>query len=161
MILRRCLNEMVLQSSEHELSLSQRQPDGPGQILVNRRAAANLMSADGSINRDHLHHDPPLRAAPRFPDRQDRSTPRSWTVSSIRALWSGAVRQLKVPVGVEIITGRARRRRWGAEEKLRVVVEALEAGGSVNADRQALHSTGQIQKATPTSAMKAPLSTSP
>ena len=81
MILRRCLNEMVLQSSEHELSLSQRQPDRPGRILVNRRTAANLMGADGSIRPGHLHHDPPLHPAPRFPDQADRSTPRFWTVS--------------------------------------------------------------------------------
>jgi hypothetical protein len=31
MILRLCLNEMVLQSSEHELSFRQRQPHGPGE----------------------------------------------------------------------------------------------------------------------------------
>jgi hypothetical protein len=62
---------------------------------------------------------------------------------------------------VEIITGLERRRHCGVEKRLPVVVEALEAGGSVSANRQVLHSTGQIQKATPTSAMKAPLSTSP
>jgi hypothetical protein len=81
MILRLCLNEMVLQSSEHELSLRQRQPDGPGRILVNRRAAANLVNADGPIRPGHLHHDPPLHPTPRFPDQADRSTPRFWTVS--------------------------------------------------------------------------------
>jgi hypothetical protein len=45
MILRLCLNEMVLQSSEHEPS-PQRQPDSPRRILVNRRAA-NLVNMDG------------------------------------------------------------------------------------------------------------------
>ena len=59
MILRLCLNEMVLQSSEHELSLRQRQPDGTGRILVNRRAAADLVNADGPIRPGHVHHDPP------------------------------------------------------------------------------------------------------
>jgi hypothetical protein len=58
------LNEMVLQSGEHQLSLRQRQPDGPGRILVNRRAAADLMNADGPICPGHLHHDPPLHPAP-------------------------------------------------------------------------------------------------
>ena len=43
MILRLCLNEMVLQSSEHELSIRQRQSDGPRGILVNRRTATNLV----------------------------------------------------------------------------------------------------------------------
>jgi hypothetical protein len=43
MILRLCLNEMVLQSSEHELSIRQRQSAGPGRILVNRRTATNLV----------------------------------------------------------------------------------------------------------------------
>jgi hypothetical protein len=47
MILRLSLNEMVLQSSEHELSFCQRQPDGPGRIVVDRRAASNLVNADG------------------------------------------------------------------------------------------------------------------
>jgi hypothetical protein len=69
MILRLSLNEMVLQSGEHELSLRQRQPDGPGRILVNRRAAANLVNADGPIRAGHLHHDPPLHPVPRFPDQ--------------------------------------------------------------------------------------------
>jgi hypothetical protein len=68
--------QMVLQSSEHELSLRQRQPDGPGRILVNRRAAANLMNVDGPIRPDHVHHDAPLHPTPRFPDRADRSTSR-------------------------------------------------------------------------------------
>jgi hypothetical protein len=81
MILRLCLNEMVQQSSEHELSLRQCQPDGPGRILVNRRSAANLMSADGPIRPAHLHHPPP-HPAPRFPDQADHSTPRFWTVSN-------------------------------------------------------------------------------
>src|SRR5271168_252932 len=81
MILRLCLNQMVLQSSEHELSLRQRQPDGPGRILINRRAAANLVNADGPIRPGHLHHDPPLHPVPRLPDQADRSTPRFWTVS--------------------------------------------------------------------------------
>ena len=81
MILRLCLNEMVLQSSEHELALRQRQSDGPGRILVNRRAAADLVNADGPIRPGHLHHDPPLHPAPRFPDEADRSTPTFWTVS--------------------------------------------------------------------------------
>ena len=81
MILRLCLNQMVLQSSEHELSLRQRQPDGLGRILINRRAAANLVNADGSIRPDHLHHDPPLHPVPWLPDQADRSTPRFWTVS--------------------------------------------------------------------------------
>ena len=82
MILRLCLNQMVLQSSEHELSLRQRQPDGPGRILINRRAAANLVNADGPIRPGHLHHDPPLHPVPRLPDQADRSTPRFWTVSA-------------------------------------------------------------------------------
>ena len=69
MILRVCLNEMVLQSSEHELSLRQRQPDGPGRILVNRRAPANRVNADGPIRTGHLHHDPPLYPAPRCTDQ--------------------------------------------------------------------------------------------
>jgi hypothetical protein len=87
MILRLCLNEMVLQSSEHELSLRQRQPDGPGRILVDCRAAANLVNVDGPIRPDHLHHDPPLHPAPRFPHQADRSTPTFWTVSpSLAAL---------------------------------------------------------------------------
>jgi hypothetical protein len=75
------LNEMVLQSGEHQLSLRQRQPDGPGRILVNRRAAADLMNADGSICPGHLHHDPPLHPAPRFSGPADPTTPRLWTVS--------------------------------------------------------------------------------
>jgi hypothetical protein len=82
MILRLCLNEMVLQSNEHELSFRQRQPDGPGRILVNCRAAANLVNMDGPIRPAHLHHDPPLHPAPRFPDQADHSTPRFWTVSA-------------------------------------------------------------------------------
>ena len=69
MILRLCLNQMVLQSSEHELSLRQRQPDGPGRILVNRCAAANLVNADGPIRPGHLHHDPPLLLATAGPGR--------------------------------------------------------------------------------------------
>ena len=81
MFLRLRLNEMVLQPSEHELSLRQPQPDGPGRILVNRRAAANLVNADDPIRPDHLHHDPPLHSVPRFPDHLDRTTPRFWTVS--------------------------------------------------------------------------------
>jgi hypothetical protein len=81
MILRLCLNEIVLQSSEHELSLRQRQPDGPGRILVDCRAAANLVNVDGPIRPDDLHHDPPLHPAPRFPHQADRSTPTFWTVS--------------------------------------------------------------------------------
>jgi hypothetical protein len=81
MIFRLCLNEMVLQSGENELSLRQRPPDGPGRILVNRRAAANLVNAGGPIRTGHLHHDPPLHPVPRFPDQADRSTPRFWTVS--------------------------------------------------------------------------------
>ena len=84
MILRLCLNEMVLQSSEHELSLRLRQPNGPRRILVNRRAAANLVNVDGPIRPDHLHHDAPLHPAPRFPDQADRSTPMFWTVSRIK-----------------------------------------------------------------------------
>ena len=87
MILRLCLNEMVLQSSEHELSLRQRQSDGAGRILVNRRAAANLVNVDGPIRPGHLHHDPPLHPVPRLPDQADRSTPRFWTVSSTIAGW--------------------------------------------------------------------------
>src|SRR5271156_3675709 len=81
MILRLCLDQMVLQSGEHELSLRQRQSDGPGRILVTRRAAANLVNADGPISPGHLHHDPPLHPAPRLPDQADRSTPRFWTGS--------------------------------------------------------------------------------
>jgi hypothetical protein len=80
MILHLCLNEMVLQSSEHELSLRQRQPDGPARLFVTRRAAANLVSAHGPIRPGHLQHDPPLHP-PRFPDKADPSTPRFWTVS--------------------------------------------------------------------------------
>jgi hypothetical protein len=91
MIFRLCLNEMVLQSGEHELSLGQRQPDGPGRILVNGRAAANLVNADGPIRAGHLHHDPPLHPAPRFPDQANRSTPRFWTVSTGLAI--GPVRR--------------------------------------------------------------------
>jgi IstB-like ATP binding protein len=75
MILRLCLNEMVLQSSKHELSLRQRQTDGPRGILVNRRAATNLVSEDGPIRPGHLRHDPPLHPAPRFADQADRSAP--------------------------------------------------------------------------------------
>jgi hypothetical protein len=81
MILRLCLNEMVLQSSEHDLSFRQRQPDCPGRIFVNRRAATNLMNADDPIRPDHLHHDPPLHPAHRFLEKADRSTPTFWTVS--------------------------------------------------------------------------------
>lgn len=36
-------------------------------------------------------------------------------------------------VGVEIITGRERRRRWGSEEKLRIVAETHERGARVSA----------------------------
>jgi hypothetical protein len=39
------------------------------------------VNMDGPIRPDHLHHDPPLHPAPRFPDQADRSTPRFWTVS--------------------------------------------------------------------------------
>jgi hypothetical protein len=81
MILRLCLNEMVLQPSEHELSLRQRQPDGPGRILVNHHAAANLVNVDGPIRPDHLHRDAPLHPTPRFPDQADGSTPRFWKAS--------------------------------------------------------------------------------
>ena len=81
MILRLCLNEMVLQSGERQLSLCRRQPDGPGRILVNPRAAADLVNADGPIRPGHLHHDPPLHPAPRSPTPADASTPRFWTVS--------------------------------------------------------------------------------
>jgi hypothetical protein len=84
MILRLCLNEIVLQSSEHELSLRQRQPDGPGRILGNCRAADYLVNMDGPIRPDHLHHDSPLHPAPRFPHQADRSTPTFWTVSARR-----------------------------------------------------------------------------
>jgi hypothetical protein len=69
MILRLCLNEMVLKSGEHQLSLCQRQPDGPGRILVNPRAAADHVNADGPIGPGHLHHDPPLHPTPRSPNR--------------------------------------------------------------------------------------------
>ena len=34
---------------------------------------------------------------------------------------------------IEIITGKERRRRWSAEEKLRIVAESQEPGGSVTA----------------------------
>ena len=81
MILRLRLNEMVLQSGEHQLSLRQRQPHSPGRILVNRRAATDLVNADGPIRHGHLHHDPPLHPAPRHSDQADPSTPRFWTVS--------------------------------------------------------------------------------
>ena len=81
MILRLCLNEVALQSSEHELSLRQGEPDGPGRILVNRRAAANLVNADGPIRPGHFHHHPPLHPASRLSHQADRSTPRFWTVS--------------------------------------------------------------------------------
>jgi hypothetical protein len=64
--------------------LRQRQPDGSGRIFPNRRAAANLMSADGPIRPSHLHHDPQLHPAPGSPDQADRSTPRFWTVSVAR-----------------------------------------------------------------------------
>jgi hypothetical protein len=84
MILRLGLNKMVLQSSEHELSLRQREPNGSRRIFVNRRAATNLVNADGPIRPDYLHDDPPLHPAPRFPDQADRSTPTFWTVSSRR-----------------------------------------------------------------------------
>jgi hypothetical protein len=82
MILRLGLNEVVLQSGEHELSLRQGQSDGPGRIFVDRRAATNLMSTDGSIRPDHLKNDPPLHPVPRFPSRADSSTPTYWTVSA-------------------------------------------------------------------------------
>jgi hypothetical protein len=85
MILRLCLNEMMLQFGEHELSLRQRQPDGPRRILVNSRTAANLVSADGPIRPGYLHHDPPLHPAPRFADKADRSTSRFWTVSCVKS----------------------------------------------------------------------------
>jgi hypothetical protein len=39
------------------------------------------VNADGPIRPGHLHHDPPLHPAPRFPDLADRSTPTFWTVS--------------------------------------------------------------------------------
>jgi hypothetical protein len=88
MILRLHLNQMVLQSGEYELSLRQRQPDGPGRIRVNRRTPANLVNAGGPICPDQLHHHPSLHPAPRFADQANRSTPRFWTVS-------GQVRQLR------------------------------------------------------------------
>ena len=77
MIVRLCLNEMVLQSGEHQLSLCQRQPDGPGRILVNPRAAADLVNADGPIRPGHLHHDPPLHPTPRSPTRPTLAPPGS------------------------------------------------------------------------------------
>ena len=81
MILRLCLNEVMLRSGEHELSLLQRQPDGPGRIFLDRRPTANLVNADGPTRPGHLHHHPPLHPDPRFPDEADRSTPSFWTVS--------------------------------------------------------------------------------
>ena len=83
MILRLSLNEIALQSSEHELSLRQRQPDGPRRGPVNRRAATNLVIADSPIRPGHLHHDPPLLSAPPIPDQADRITPTFWTVSRV------------------------------------------------------------------------------
>src|ERR1700722_11040900 len=72
MILRLFLNEMVPRSSGHELSRRKPQPDGSGRILVDGRAAANLVNADGALRPGHLQHDPPLHPT-RFSDQDERS----------------------------------------------------------------------------------------
>jgi hypothetical protein len=77
MIVRLCLNEMVLQSGEHQLPLCQRQPDAPGRIFVNPRAAADLVNTDGPIRPGHLHHDPPFHPTPWSPTRPTVAPPGS------------------------------------------------------------------------------------
>jgi hypothetical protein len=82
MILRLRLNKMDLQRREHPLSLCQRHSDHPRRILGHRRAAADLMNANGPIRSDQLQHDPPLH--PELPVTMtgpSRSIPTFWTVS--------------------------------------------------------------------------------
>jgi hypothetical protein len=65
MILRLRLNKMDLQRREHPLSLCQCHSDHPRRIFGHRRAAADLMNANGPIRSDQLQHDPPLH--PKLP----------------------------------------------------------------------------------------------
>jgi hypothetical protein len=104
--------------------LRQRQPDGSGRIFPNRRAAANLMCADGPIRPSHLHHDPQLYPAPGSPDQADRCTPKFWTVSVARCPFPRKARCLRALhwPGLLAAPSMASRARVGSECQVRMIV---------------------------------------
>jgi hypothetical protein len=84
MILRLCLNKMALHRRKHMLAIRQRQPDHPWRVFDHRRAAADLVNANGPIRSGQFQHNPPLH--PKLPVTTTgpfHSTPRFWTVSCV------------------------------------------------------------------------------
>jgi len=63
MILRLCLNQMVLHGRKHQLSLCQCQSDHPRRVFGHSGAPADLMNASGPIRPDQLQNNAPLHPA--------------------------------------------------------------------------------------------------